>query len=87
MAIVSSGLVQTCRAVQSAEPGMSSHGYITGVKPYGVFISFCGGVKGLAHTAELPLAPDQKPSDAYAVGQVRLRSLHELKLISEYEHQ
>lgn len=51
---------------------MRSHGYITGVKPYGVFISFCGGMKGLAHTAELPLGPDQKPSEAYKVGQVGL---------------
>ena len=27
-------------------------------------------MKGLAHTAELPLAPDQAPKDAYQVGQV-----------------
>lgn len=27
-------------------------------------------MKGLAHTAELPLAPEQSPKDAYQVGQV-----------------
>ena len=27
-------------------------------------------MKGLAHTAELPLAPEQTPKDAYQVGQV-----------------
>ena len=57
-------------SLQDAEPGLRSYGYITGIKAYGVFISFFGGVKGLAHTAELPLAPDQTPKDAYSVGQV-----------------
>ncbi len=56
--------------LQDAEPGIRSHGYITGIKPYGIFVSFFGGMKGLAHTAELPLAPDQTPKDAYQVGQV-----------------
>ena len=56
--------------LQDAEPGLRSYGYITGIKAYGIFVSFLGGVKGLAHTAELPLAPDQTPKDAYLVGQV-----------------
>ncbi|KAL0048743.1 hypothetical protein WJX82_009925 [Trebouxia sp. C0006] len=55
---------------QDAEPGVQSHGYITGIKPYGIFVSFFGGMKGLAHTAELPLAPTQAAKDAYQVGQV-----------------
>ena len=67
--------------LQDAEPGVRSHGYITGVKPYGVFISFCGGMKGLAHTAELPLGPDQKPSEAYKVGQVGWIPVHSGELV------
>lgn len=63
-------MAKACLPLQDAAPGIASHGYITGVKPYGIFVSFCGGIKGLAHTAELPLAPDQKPADAYKVGQV-----------------
>lgn len=57
-------------SLQDAEAGIRSHGYITGIKPYGIFVSFFGGMKGLAHTAELPLAPDQTPKDAYQAGQV-----------------
>ena len=56
--------------LQDAEAGLRSYGYITGIKAYGIFVSFFGGVKGLAHTAELPLAPEQTPKDAYRVGQV-----------------
>lgn len=56
--------------LQDAETGVQSHGYITGIKPFGIFVSFFGGMKGLAHTAELPLAPNQAPKDAYQVGQV-----------------
>ena len=59
-----------CHCSQDAKPGLRSHGYITGIKPYGIFVSFYGGMKGLAHTAELPLAPNQTPKDAYKVGQV-----------------
>ena len=61
---------QAALLLQDAEPGIRSHGYITGIKPYGIFVSFFGGMKGLAHTAELPLAPEQAPKDAYQVGQV-----------------
>lgn len=56
--------------LQDAEAGLRSYGYITGIKAYGIFVSFFGGVKGLAHTAELPLAPEQTPKGAYQVGQV-----------------
>ena len=61
---------QPCDKLQDAEAGLRSYGYITGIKAYGIFISFFGGMKGLAHTAELPLAPEQTPKDAYQVGQV-----------------
>ena len=56
--------------LQGAEIGQRSYGYITGIKAYGIFVSFFGGVKGLAHTAELPLGPDQTPKEAYHVSQV-----------------
>ena len=60
----------SAKTLQDAEPGLRSYGYITGIKAYGIFVSFYGGVKGLAHTAEVPLGPDQTPKDAYQVGQV-----------------
>lgn len=56
--------------LQDAEAGLRTYGYITGIKAYGIFVSFFGGMKGLAHSAELPLGPEQTPKDAYQVGQV-----------------
>lgn len=56
--------------LQDAEAGLRTYGYITGIKAYGIFVSFFGGMKGLAHTAELPLGPEQTPKEAYQVGQV-----------------
>lgn len=54
-----------------AEPGAKAHGVVTGIQDYGVFVSFYGGVSGLAATAELGLAPGQKPAEAFSLGQVR----------------
>lgn len=47
--------------VSNAVPGAKAHGFVTGVKDYGVFVSFYGGVGGLAPVNELGLTPDQKP--------------------------
>ena len=56
--------------LQDAEPGTRTHGIVTGVKEYGVFVALWGGLKGLAHSSELGLAPGQTPPDSFQEGQV-----------------
>ena len=41
------------------------------LQDYGVFISFYGGLGGLAHLAQLGLPEGSKPGEVYSVGQVR----------------
>jgi rRNA biogenesis protein RRP5 len=53
----------------AAVAGARAHGTVTGVQDYGVFLSFFGGVSGLASLAECGLPEGQKPRDAFAVGQ------------------
>lgn len=48
-------------AWEDATPGLKTHGFIVGVKDFGVFVSFYGGMRGLAHVSELDLAEGQKP--------------------------
>lgn len=55
---------------KAAAPGTKAHGVVTGAAPYGVFVSFFGGVSGLLPAASLELLPGQAPGDAYAVGQL-----------------
>ncbi|QDZ24213.1 rRNA biogenesis protein [Chloropicon primus] len=50
--------------------GTLTHGVITGIESYGVFIGFCGGVKGLAHLSELGLSANEAPDACFDVGQV-----------------
>ena len=52
--------------LQDAIPGSRSHGYVTGITDYGVFVGFYGGLKGLVHAKEL----DGKPQDCFETGQV-----------------
>ncbi len=47
-----------------------SHGVVTGVQPFGLFVLFCGGVKGLAHVSELGLSANETPEACFDVGQV-----------------
>ena len=56
--------------LEEALPGAVTHGVVTGVNEYGVFISLYGDLKGLANVNDLGLLRDQKPSDAFGVGQV-----------------
>lgn len=56
-------------ALQDAIPGSRTHGYVTGITDYGVFVGFYGGLKGLIHAKEL----DQKPQDCFETGQARLQ--------------
>ena len=56
--------------VEDAIPGSVTHGVVTGVNEYGVFVSLYGDLKGLAGTSDLGLLRDQKPMDAFGVGQV-----------------
>jgi rRNA biogenesis protein RRP5 len=57
-------------ATAGSAPGTVTHGYVTGLEPYGVFVSFYGGKKGLARLADLGLAQEQTPHDAFALHQV-----------------
>ena len=62
--------VTCCRTVQEAQPGARAHGYVTGVQDYGVFVGFCGDLRGLAPVSELGLPAGQRPSQGFKVGQV-----------------
>ena len=53
--------------MQDAMPGVRSHGCGDGRPDYGLFISFFGGVSGLAHSSQLGLAPEQSPTEAFKV--------------------
>ena len=64
-------LLSSC-VLQDAEPGTRTHGIVTGVKEYGVFVALWGGLKGLAHSSELGLAPGQTPEDSFQEGQVSI---------------
>ena len=57
-------------SLEEALTGAVTHGVVTGVNEYGVFVSLYGDLKGLASINELGLIGDQKPSDAFGVGQV-----------------
>ena len=61
--------------VQGLEVGQRAHGCVTGAKEYGVFVNFCGGVKGLVPVAELGLEPSQDASSHFPVGKVGLPTL------------
>lgn len=53
---------------EAAQPGARAHGFVTGVQEYGVFVSFCNGVRGLAPTQQLGLEPNQDPSKQFPIG-------------------
>ena len=50
--------------------GTLTHGVITGIESYGIFVTFCGGIKGLAHVSELGLSVNETPESCFDVGQV-----------------
>lgn len=51
-------------------PGLKTHGVVTGVKEFGVFVSFYGGVSGMAPVSELGLPAGTSPTTVYSPGQV-----------------
>eukprot|EP00798_Chlamydomonas_sp_ICE-L_P000495 gene495-1901_t len=57
-------------SMQQAVPGIRVHGVVTGAKSYGVFVSFYGGVLGLARAADIGLEHGKKPDAVYMPGQV-----------------
>ena len=57
-------------SLNDASPGVTTHGVVTGVETYGVFVQLYGDVRGLAGAQDLGLSPDQTPHEAFAVGQV-----------------
>ena len=72
--------------LQGLEAGQRAHGYVTGVKDYGVFIAFCGGVKGLAPQAELGLEPNLDATTQFPNGKVGLNSRLLQKNPSSQQH-
>ena len=58
------------KTIEDAIPGRTTHGIISGVVDYGVFVTLYGNLKGLAGSQDLGLAEGQSIADAYAVGQV-----------------
>lgn len=54
---------------EEAVPGSRSHGTVTGVKDFGVFVGFYNGISGLVPAAECGLPEGQHPVDAFKVGQ------------------
>ncbi|KAL6748175.1 hypothetical protein V8C86DRAFT_1190558 [Haematococcus lacustris] len=55
----------------AAAVGAKAHGMVTGIKAYGVFVTFYGGVSGMAHLTQLGLTnPADKPEALFRVGQV-----------------
>eukprot|EP00963_Diacronema_lutheri_P007157 scaffold626_cov337-Pavlova_lutheri.AAC.42 len=57
-------------SMSDASPGMLAHGYISAFKPYGLFVTFFGGVRGLVHTSELGIGAKDKSEDFFRLGQV-----------------
>ncbi|BDA47226.1 probable protein RRP5 homolog [Coccomyxa sp. Obi] len=53
---------------EAAQPGARAHGFVTGMQEYGVFVSFCNGVRGLAPTQQLGLEPNQDPAKHFPIG-------------------
>lgn len=51
---------------------------MTGAQEYGVFVSFCNGVRGLAPTQQLGLEPNQDPAKHFPIGKVGLHITHSL---------
>ncbi|KAK3250540.1 hypothetical protein CYMTET_40083 [Cymbomonas tetramitiformis] len=52
------------------QPGLVTHGVVTGLEDYGVFVTFYNGVKGIARVADLGLAADQTVKEAFSMHQV-----------------
>ena len=58
-------------SLAQASPGLRAHGVIAGVKDFGLFVTFYGGLSGLLHSSQLGIEEGGKPSEAgYSVGQV-----------------
>ncbi len=55
---------------EAAQPGARAHGFVTGAQEYGVFVSFCNGVRGLAPAQQLGLEPNQDPAKHFPIGKV-----------------
>lgn len=61
---------QPLATMQQAVVGVKAHGIVTGVKEYGLFLQFYGGLGGMAHASTLDLAPGAKVAEAFKLGQV-----------------
>ncbi|KAL4538228.1 hypothetical protein Ndes2526B_g03454 [Nannochloris sp. 'desiccata'] len=56
--------------IEDALPGVKSHGVITGVQNYGVFITFFNDLSGLVPLVECGLPEGQTPQEAFTIGSV-----------------
>lgn len=58
----------TCQT--DAKEGIVTHGWVSGVEAYGVFVCFYGTVKGLVHRSHMGLPKDASPLKVFKQGQV-----------------
>ncbi|GBG61584.1 hypothetical protein CBR_g22381 [Chara braunii] len=55
---------------EDAEEGTVSHGFVSGVTDYGVFVTFYNNVKGLVHKSNLGIDARSLPEECFKNGQV-----------------
>jgi rRNA biogenesis protein RRP5 len=67
--LVKSDLPRICSLNMKLQDTVS-HGVVTGIESYGLFVQFCGGVKGLAHVSELGLSANESAESCFDIGQV-----------------
>uniref|UniRef100_A0A7S0UUT8 S1 motif domain-containing protein n=1 Tax=Polytomella parva TaxID=51329 RepID=A0A7S0UUT8_9CHLO len=57
-------------ALHHAVVGRKFHGVVSGIVDYGVFVTFFGGMKGLAQLRDLGLPTGKHPRDVFTIGQI-----------------
>ena len=68
-----SGKLPPFKSAAEAVPGARASGVVTGVTDYGLFVGFCGSLKGLVRAAEMGTGSQEGSGGeaAFTVGQVR----------------
>ena len=68
-----SGKLPPFKSAAEAVPGARASGVVTGVTDYGLFVGFCGGLKGLVRAGEMGTGSQEGSGGeaAFTVGQVR----------------
>ena len=60
--------VEALVSLEGAVVGTRYAGVVANVQPFGVFVEFFGGVRGLAHRSQLGLLPSQEPAEVFERG-------------------